>query len=74
MPRSDASIFQSPKTGLFYFVNIKGEGGVHGGYDSEQEAKEARRRLPEHLRSCRTVDARLRPQPAAEGDINPLTR
>lgn len=74
MPRSANAIFQSPKTGLFHLINLKGDGGVYGGYDTEKEAKEARRRMPEHLRSCNTVDACLRPQPASERDINPLTR
>lgn len=74
MPRSNVSIFKSPKTHLFYLVNVKGDGTVHGGYDSEQEAKEARRLLPAHEDSTRTVDRYLRPQPMAERDINPLTR
>lgn len=69
MPRSETSIFQSPKTGLFYLVNIKGRGGVMGEYANEQEAKQARRMMPEHLRSIETVDALTRPQPAAECDI-----
>lgn len=73
MPRSDAAIFRD-KAGLFRLINLKGDGGVFGPYDTEKEAKEARRRLPEHLRSCNTVDAYLRPQPAQENDINPLTR
>lgn len=69
MPRSETAIFQSPKTHLFYLVNVKGRGGVMGEYASEQEAKQARRMMPEHLRSIETVDALIRPQPAAECDV-----
>ena len=74
MPRSNVSIFQSPKTRLFYLVNLKGDGAVHGGYDSEKEAREARRLLPAHEESCRTVERLIAPQPGAEHDINPLAR
>lgn len=74
MPRSNVSIFQSSTTGLFHLVNLKGDGAVHGGYTSEREAREARRLLPSHEESCRVVDAAIRPQPAADRDVNPLTR
>lgn len=73
MPRSNVSIFQA-KSGLFHLVNLKGDGGVFGPYDTEKEAREARRRLPAHEASCKAVDQYLKPQPAAERDINPLTR
>lgn len=69
MPRSETSIFQSPKTGLFYLVNTKGRGGVFGAFDSEKEAKAARRMVPDALRSGETADLLLRPQPAAERDV-----
>lgn len=68
MPRSETAIFQSPKTGLFYLVNLKGRGGVFGEYDSEKEAKAARRMVPDALRSSELADAMLRPQPAPDCD------
>ena len=73
MPRSDNSIFQSPKTGLFYLVNIKGRGGVVGEYSCESEARAARRMMPEHLRSIETVERMTRPQPLAGCDVGEIT-
>lgn len=69
MPRSETAIFQSPKTHLFYLVNTKGRGGVVGEYASEKEAKQARRMMPEFLRSLEDADMLIRPQPAAECDV-----
>lgn len=68
MPRSETSIFQSPKNGLFYLVNLKGRGGVVGEYACEKEAKAARRLMPEHLRSMEYAEQETRPQVAPDRD------
>lgn len=75
MPRSDVSMFQSPKDGLFYCVSLKGD-RCHGPFIDAKQARYMRKMIPAHERSNAIVAANpeLRPQVGDERDVNPLAR
>lgn len=64
--------------GCFWLVNVTHDaavpGGVYGPFHSRKEVRAARAMVPAHEQSNRACDAGLRPQPATDRDINPLTR
>jgi hypothetical protein len=73
MPRSPIAQFAAPN-GAFYLVNTKSDGKVYGPFFSKKEIRMARATIPGHERSNDVVRATRDGLPAADADINPLTR
>lgn len=73
MPRSPIAQFTA-KNGCLYLVNTKSDGKVYGPFFSTKEVRAARAAIPAHEQSIASARAKFDGIPAADDDINPLSR
>jgi hypothetical protein len=73
MPRSPIAQFTAPN-GAFYLVNTQSDGKVYGPFFSKKEIRAARAAIPAHEHSNTRSRAFFDGVPAADADVNPLTR